>query len=267
MYSDSRWLSGSWELFNAPAIQNAYHTSLYSVTICPVRIQMCSARHVCWGQNGIWQTQLGAVSEPWYNRYVYRAQANKQGLRSTRNNSDRHIRRAAQTGRKTTKTPRRVSKWEGTTSSSWANRQTWLHFSICACHPNILPSLSQDGHMTQQVTVVGVNVVVTGCSSQQILTTHHSGFVSGTTGCIHPLFFAPVLSLLSTWHLSQKHDSIVLMVQYIVVRIAQFLVIFAQFLQIWIIQFQLLVRSWHDRWELPAISNCENLLVLNMFCI
>ena len=47
--------------------------------------------------------------------------------------------------RKTTKTPRRVSKREGTTSSTWIDRQTWLHFSICACHPNS----SQDCHMTQ----------------------------------------------------------------------------------------------------------------------
>ena len=59
-----------------------------------------------------------------------------------------YIRRVAQTARKTTQTPRRVSKREGTTSSTWAHRQTWLHFSICAGHPNILPTLSHNliGH-------------------------------------------------------------------------------------------------------------------------
>ena len=45
MNSDSLWLSKSWELFIDPAIHNAYHTPLHSVTICLVRIQMCSARH------------------------------------------------------------------------------------------------------------------------------------------------------------------------------------------------------------------------------
>ena len=30
-------------------------------------------------------SQLGADSEPSYNRYVYRAQANKQGLRDNQN--------------------------------------------------------------------------------------------------------------------------------------------------------------------------------------
>ena len=25
---------------------------------------------------------------------------------------------------------------------TWVARQTWLHFSICACHPNVLPALS-----------------------------------------------------------------------------------------------------------------------------
>ena len=63
MNSDSRWLSDSWELFTDPAKNNEYHTSLYSVTICPVRIQMCSARHavdkngsdkLSWEQTLIW---------------------------------------------------------------------------------------------------------------------------------------------------------------------------------------------------------------------
>ena len=55
--------------------------------------------------------KLWSGSEPWY-RYVYRAQADKQGLRITRNNQlwpIRYIRRVAQTRGKTTKTPRRVS--------------------------------------------------------------------------------------------------------------------------------------------------------------
>ena len=44
--------------------------------------------------------------------------------------------------------------------------------SICACHPNIV---SQHCHITQSVTVVGVNVVVRGCSSQQ----QHSSNIEG----------------------------------------------------------------------------------------
>ena len=36
-------------------------------------------------QGELTDSQLGADSEPWYNRYVYRAQANKQGLRHNRN--------------------------------------------------------------------------------------------------------------------------------------------------------------------------------------
>ena len=53
--------------------------------------------------------KLWSGSEPWY-RNVYRAQADNQGLRITRNNQlwpIRYIRRVAQAGRKTTKTPRR----------------------------------------------------------------------------------------------------------------------------------------------------------------
>ena len=40
-----------------------------------------------------------------------------------------------------------------------------------------------------------------------------------------------------------------------------------KFLQIWTLQFQSLVRSWHDRQELIVISNIENSLVLSILCI
>ena len=36
---------------------------------------------------------------------------------------------------------------------------------FCACHPNIVP---QQCHITQWVTVVGANMTVVGCSSQQL---------------------------------------------------------------------------------------------------
>ena len=66
--------------------------------------------------------------------------------------------------KKTTKTLRRVSK----TSSTWAYGQTSLHFSICACHPNTLPiNVARLSHNSIGHGVVGVNMVVKGCSSQQ----------------------------------------------------------------------------------------------------
>ena len=64
------------------------------------------------------------------------------------------------TERRKTKTPRRVSKREGTTSSTWFNRQTWLHSSIRACHPNTV------SHESQEVAVLEVNLVITALSSQ-----------------------------------------------------------------------------------------------------
>ena len=67
-------------------------------------------------------------------------------------------------GTKTTETPRRVSKREGTTSSTWVDRQTCLHFLILCVSsqhspPNTVTRLSQNsiGH-----GVVGVNMVVMG---------------------------------------------------------------------------------------------------------
>ena len=48
-------------VFNDLAIHSVYHTPLHSVTICPVRMQMCSARHVNSCSAG---SKLGSGSEP-----------------------------------------------------------------------------------------------------------------------------------------------------------------------------------------------------------
>ena len=156
MNSDSRWLSDSWELFTDPAIHNADHTSLYSVTVCPVRTQVSSARHaedrkenkliLCWEQT----MSLDATDTcivPKTNRDCA----------------------------KTTKTPRRVSKREGTTSSTWVDRQTWLHFPTCACHPKTVARLSNN---SLGQSVVGLNIVVQESSSQQFLRNHDRHEVS-----------------------------------------------------------------------------------------
>ena len=78
--------------FTDPAIHSAHHTSLYSVTICPVRIQMCSARHA--------EDKKGPDKLSW-----------EQTL--SLDTTDTCI-----------LTPRRVSKREGTTSSTSVDRQT-----------------------------------------------------------------------------------------------------------------------------------------------
>ena len=104
---------------------------------------------------------------------MYRAQANKQGLRITRNNnSDRlsYIKRVAQTGRKTTKTPRRVSKREGNKlvdrGADKTNLITLLDVCVSSQHsPNTVTRLS---HNSTSHGVVGVNMVVIGCSSQHV---------------------------------------------------------------------------------------------------
>ena len=48
-------------VFNDLALRNVYYTPLHSVTICPVRMQMCSARHVNSCSAG---SKLGSRSEP-----------------------------------------------------------------------------------------------------------------------------------------------------------------------------------------------------------
>ena len=153
MNSDSWWLSKSWDLFTDPAIHNAYHTPLHSVTICPARIQMCSARHaedktgsdkLSWEQTLIWDWALIQIRVSCTSRQTRIAHYAQQstltdplhqacGTNKEKNNQDAATRQQP----------------ERTTSSTWANTQTWLHFSICACHPNILPKLSRDGHITQ----------------------------------------------------------------------------------------------------------------------
>ena len=67
----------------------------------------------------------------------------------------RYIRRVAQTGRKTTTTPRRVSNQkEQRRQRGQIDKLDYT--SICASHPNILPILSRDCHITRQVTVWSV---------------------------------------------------------------------------------------------------------------
>ena len=86
------------------------------------------------------ETQLGADSEPWYNGYVHRAKTNKQGSRNNQNWPHGNTARVAQTGRKTTKTPRRVSKRARPTSSDMgrmANLITLLDLCVSSQHyPN-----------------------------------------------------------------------------------------------------------------------------------
>ena len=155
MNSDSRWLSNSWDLFTDPAIHNAYHTPLHSVAL-----QMCSARHDedkkgsdkhSWEQTLIWVWALIQIRASCTSRQTRTAHYAQQstltdplhqacGTNKRKNNQDAATRQQP----------------ERTTSSTWANTQTWLHFSICACHPNILPILSRDGHITQLVTVWSV---------------------------------------------------------------------------------------------------------------
>ena len=161
MESDSRRLSDSCQY---SAIYTAYHTSLHSITICPVRIQMYSINRAQQWDLPESNSQLGLSLDT--TEYV---QTNRDCASRATTTLTTHQHQACSSNReKPAKTPRRVSKREGTTSSMWVDRQTWLHFSICAHHPNILPTLSQDCHITQQFTVVGVDMVVIGCSSQQI---------------------------------------------------------------------------------------------------
>ena len=167
MNSDSRWLSDVRELFTDPAIHNAYRTLLQSVTICPVKIQMCSAQHAEDGKDmtNSAGNRLWSGCGPWY-WYVSLAQADKHRLRINQLRQIRYITRGARTGRNNKDAATRQQP-EGTTSSTWAHRQTWLHFSISCVSsqhsPNTVTRLSHNsiGH-----GVVGVNMVVTGCSSQ-----------------------------------------------------------------------------------------------------
>ena len=152
MNSDSRWLSDSWELFTDPAIHNAHHTLLHSVTICPVRVQMCSARyaednkgsdkHSC-EQTLIWVWALIQVRVSCTSRQTRIAHYAQQSTLTD------PLRQACSTDReKNNQDAATRQQLEGTTSWTWANTQTWLHFSICACHPNILPILSRDCQIT-----------------------------------------------------------------------------------------------------------------------
>ena len=81
-------------------------------TIGPVKIQMCSARHAE-------DKKKGSDKLSWGLDTTDTCIVHKQTIHdcATTNTDLRE-------GRKTTKTPRRVSKREGTTSSTWIDRQT-----------------------------------------------------------------------------------------------------------------------------------------------
>ena len=150
MESDSRWPSDSCQY---SAFQNAYTLRCQDTDVFSTRWwRQKGSDKLSWELTLIWVWALiQQIRVSFTSKQTGIAQHAQQQLWPISN-----IRGVAQIRRKTTKTPRRVSKQEGTTSSTWANRQTWLHFSICACHPNILPQLPQDCHTTQWVTVVGV---------------------------------------------------------------------------------------------------------------
>ena len=171
MNSDSRWLSESWELFTDPAIHNAYHTLLHSVTICLVRIQMCSGRHaedrkgsgkLSWQQTLIWVWALIQMRVSCTSRQTRIAHYAQQSTLTD------PLHQACSTNReKNNHDAATRQQPEGTTSSTWANRQTWLHFDLCESSqysPNTFTRLS---HNSTGHGVVGVNMVVVGCSSQQ----------------------------------------------------------------------------------------------------
>ena len=225
MNSDSRWLSVSWEMFTDPAIHNAYHTSLYSVTIWMLSRWQCELLLFSQRQNetqGLFDPCAWTSQNEYCTTELYLSVDNLKKKKKKQHGRQRQgrdgvsvqmsmsmhctvcdmlklkeltqsvlsgyrcvqhdmlrikqksdklswgldttdacivhkqtIHDCATTKtdlsekRKTTKTPRRVSKREGTTSSTWIDWQTWLHFSICTCHPNSLPTLSQDCHITQ----------------------------------------------------------------------------------------------------------------------
>ena len=87
--------------FTDPAIHSAHHTSLNSVTICPVKIQMCSARHAedKKGSDKLsWEQTLSLDTT---DACIVHQQPNKDCATTKTDLTE---------GRKTTKTPRRVSK-------------------------------------------------------------------------------------------------------------------------------------------------------------
>ena len=132
---------------------NSYHTPLH---FC--HNLSCQDTDVfsttCWGQGGIRQTQLGTNSDLGLSldtdTCIVHKQANKDCTLRATINSDRSATSSMwhKQGENNQDAATRQQP-EGTTSSTWANRQTWLHISICACHPNILPILSRDCHITQ----------------------------------------------------------------------------------------------------------------------
>ena len=102
--------------------------------------------------------KLWSGSEPW-SRYVYRAQADKQGLRITRNNQlwpIRYIKRVVQTRRKTTKTPRRVSNQREQPRQRGQIHKLDYTSRFVRVIPTFSQKLSRDGHITQWVTVWSV---------------------------------------------------------------------------------------------------------------
>ena len=133
MNSDSRCLSDSWELFTDPAIHNSYHTSLYSVTISSAGIQMCSARHA--------EDKNLGLSLDTTDTCIVHKQTHKDFATTKTDLTDR---------RKTTKTQRHVSKRERTQPRQ---RLSMDKLDSTSRFVRVIPTLSQDCHITQWVTV------------------------------------------------------------------------------------------------------------------
>ena len=160
MNSDSRWLSNSWDLFTDPAIHNAYHTTdVFSTT--------------WWGQQGIWQTQLGTNSDLGLSidtdTCIVHKQTNKDcALRATINSDQSAA--SIVWHKQGEKQPRRrdASATRGNNLvnvGKYTNLITLLDLCVSSQHsPNTVTSRS---HNSTGHGVAGVNMVVIGCSSLQ----------------------------------------------------------------------------------------------------
>ena len=104
----------------------------------------------------------------------------------------------------------RIEKWDETSSSRASQTLSscplsilwdWLRIGRAARVEFVFLTIQR---YLLQKKKVGLILAPWLCPSSArsvlILTVLHSGFVSRTTNCINPLFFAPILSLLSTWH-------------------------------------------------------------------
>ena len=171
MNSDSRWLSDSWELFTDQGIP-------MRISLRSILSQSVLSRYRCVQHDMLrtWRdptnsagNKLWSRSEPRY-RYLYRAQAGKQGFHITRNNQlwpIRYIRRVAQTGRKQ---PRRrdASATRNNLVNVGKNKKLdYTHLDLCVLSQNSPNTVTRLSHNSIGHGVVGVTMVVKGCSSQQ----------------------------------------------------------------------------------------------------